>query len=280
MNKIKYYICLFVGLHLSLYGVYFSHLTDTLQTHSCFNYDLELRTLQGKTDDESVMICFHGSESNSGFIDVVCTYKEIKDHLVAFNFPGKTARGTVEELLPALYVIKRCVINGGMDRINLYGFSAGGGAVINVIAALNTNRFDEDLKRIGIREDDKKEILKAIEKGHIILDCPLKSIEEIIAFRGHGQQLDDYARRYQKNLLEPIDSLKDFNGLSLNILVHFQIRDEALSNRDDDLFIQRLRTYNKGNTYPIIGNDGGHISYHASLWKGYPEFLSQIQQGE
>ena len=286
----KFTISLLLCIHFSLYGANFDHLTNTIQvadTQSLFPYDLEIQAIKGKSDDEPVMICFHGYGSDKRVGRVVSSYPEISEHVVSFNFPDyqiqpntrdphKTAFGSIDELLPALYALKKCVVDAGVDRVSLYGFSAGGGAVVNTIAVLNTERFDSSLSKVGITSTDKRAILEAIQKGDVILDCPLKSIDEIIAFRGHNREFDILRGRYRQNDLRPIDSLKHFENLSLNILVHFQVGDKALSNRDDDLFIQRLRLYNAlGNTCAVTGNDGGHLSYHASLWKIYPEFRSE-----
>jgi hypothetical protein len=76
------------------------------------------------------------------------------------------------------------VIDQRLDAIDLYGFSAGGGAVINLIALLNTKTYDAELKKIGIDKKEKKKLLEAIQMGFILLDAPLKSVEEIMDFRG------------------------------------------------------------------------------------------------
>ena len=69
--------------------------------------------------------------------------------------------------------------------------------------------------------------------------------------------------------MNPIDSLKFWKGLSLNVLVHFQIPDEVVSNRDDALFVETLKSFNEGNTDVLIGSDTGHKLPHASLWEYY-----------
>ncbi len=42
--------------------------------------------------------------------------------------------------------------------------------------------------------------------------------------------------------MEPIDALEGLENLSLHIVVYFQNPDEVLSNRDDEVFIERLKT--------------------------------------
>jgi hypothetical protein len=271
-----------------LCGVEYEHLAETLDIDiekQPFVYNLGIHLLKGASDDEPVMVCFHGYGSNNKIIDIIRTYREIPNHLVSFNFPdynlkpqsrdpNTTAFGTIQEILPAMYVLKKVVVDGGAKRVDLYGFSAGGGALVNVIAVLNSNRYDKEISDLGISNTDRKLILSAIQNGYIVLDCPLKSIEEIIASRGHTQELDVFQKRYHDNGFEPIESLKNLDNLPLKVLVHFQCNDVALSNRDDNLYISRLRQYNrKGITLAVKGNDGGHICYHQSLWKIYPQFV-------
>jgi hypothetical protein len=254
--------------------------------HHPFAYPLGIKMIPSSRPDADVMICFHGMGGSHSIIEILKSYAVIPDHLVSFNFPdylfyessfnsAKTTFGTIQELLPALYVIKTCIIEGPLKSINLYGFSAGGGAIINILAILNQSRYQKELEMIGINEEIKTKILQAIQQGFIILNCPLKSIEEIIEYKGSSPNLDLLAKRYRANQLRPIDSLKGIKGLKLNILLHFQVPDEVLSNHDDKLFIQQLLENHVGNMCVVFGSDGGHNAYHASLWKIYPDFLSK-----
>jgi hypothetical protein len=77
------------------------------------------------------------------------------------------------------------------------------------------------------------------------------------------------AERYRANNMRPIDSVERIKGLKLNILLHFQQPDEIIGNREEQLFIDRLRAANSGITEVVIGHDGGHNSYHRSLWSAY-----------
>lgn len=265
------------GLLLSLFlSLAFCHLSFADQT---FSYDLHLSYISG--DPSKIMVVAHGMGGNYTIAQSIKASGKVPDTLVSFNFPDydsinrvmtidEVSYGTINELLPLLYVIKKSVIDDNYKGVNLYGFSAGGGAIINALAVLNADRFDTDLKKIGINQKEKKEILLAIQKGLIILDTPLKSIQEIIDFRGTSQDLEILAKRYRENDMEPIDAIKYLKGLTLRILVHFQNPDEILSNRDDRLFFERLKMYNpNGETRLIMGNDNGHIVPHPSLWDAY-----------
>lgn len=244
---------------------------------SPFQHDLDLRSTPGSG---TPILCMHGyGGSGEMLLRFLTKHHAANEPLIAFNFPDFNIRkspvdphhtyfGTIDELLPALYVMKKCVIDDGLSALNLYGFSAGGGAVINCLAVLNTDRYETNLQAIGIGAAEKQAILNALQNGVILLDSPLKSVEEILAF--HDEKYLIVAKRYLENDLRPIDSLKKLTGLSLNVILFFQAPDEILSNRDDALFIERLNQANaNGQTHVLIANQGTHSSYHSLLWDAY-----------
>lgn len=256
--------------------VLFLTFTPLIGENHPFNYDLHLTNLESA--GPRTVVCFHGMSGDYKIAHYIKASTQTEDHLISFNFPdhgfkqetgdaSQTVFGTIQEILPAIYVLKNCIIDEGREEVSLYGFSAGGGAVINTLAVLNSSLYDPHLKKIGVTPDDRRHILKVLQKGQIILDTPLKSVREIIAYRGLSADLELVEQRYRANKMEPIDALKNLDNLSLNIVVHFQAVDEVLSNRDDKLFIERLEMYNrKGETRVILGYDKGHSIPHPTLW--------------
>lgn len=244
--------------------------------HNCFSYDLGIKVIPSKVHTTEVTLCCHGYGHNNHIVDTVATYHALPGNLIGFNFPDhditsekdhhKSAFGSIDEILPLLYLIKYYACDVQLPVINLYGFSAGGGAVVNALAVLNQYRYQERLESLGITRDKANQMVQALERGLIVLDCPLKSIEEIIAVRGSSPELEIMRVRYSKNTMNPIDALSLLTGSHLNIILYFQDPDDVLGNRDDTLFIERLQKANKANTHVIIGADGGHNSYHAALW--------------
>jgi hypothetical protein len=245
---------------------------------SVFSYDWNLQSTPGSG---TAILCCHGYGSSGTKLLRFLTKHQATDHpLIGFNFPdydlhqrfdapkpSDTHFGTIQELLPALYAMKTCVVDQGMEVLNLYGMSAGGGAVINCLAVLNSHRYQDELQQMGIDEDARAAILQAVQQGVILLDVPLKSIDEIIHFRGEISGFPIIAERYLANDLRPIDSVKKLAGLSLNIVLFFQNPDEVLSNRDDDLFIEELKKANSaGQTQVIVADHGSHSSHHPLLW--------------
>jgi hypothetical protein len=242
-----------------------------------FDYDLHLTTIPG--NNPRTILCLHGSGAN---YEIAEALHELTDAtLVSFNFPDydyqyrnvpdeQISFGTIQELLPPLYVLKNYVIDQGLPSIDLYGFSAGGAAAVNLIAVLNTTRFDVSLQKIGIGASEKKQILSALQHGIVLLDTPLKSMEELIDIRGSTPQLELIANNYKQNGLQPIESLRNLKGLSLNIILHFQQVDEIIYNRDDSLFIDALKQTQK-NASIVIADEGGHLTPHRALWKKHLE---------
>lgn len=264
----------------------FAPLLGFAEAECPFSYDLHLYSLPGS--NQRTIICFHGYGDNYQVADVLKSLYNPEATLVSFNFPEhdikqgkqydpKTASfGTIDEFLPAFYVMKKIVIDQGHEAIDLYGFSAGGGAVVNAIAVLNGTVYDSELKKIGVGAEEKKRFLSAIQRGVVVLDSPLKSVEEIMDFRGSSEEFEILAKKYREYGLKPIDSVKMLKGLSLKILLYFDQKDEVLSNRDDQLYIERLQGSQPGEKVTvIIGNEGGHMAPHHSLWKAYAQMTSE-----
>jgi hypothetical protein len=280
---LKKSLFLFFFLASALSAVEYRSLVSSLQSNP-FDYPLGIVTFEGKSENEPAMVCCHGYGGDEHVAAVLHAYGLIPDHLVGFRFPdyGKlafsrppetTCYGTIQEILPLLYILKQIAVFAQARQIDLYGFSAGGGAIVNALAVLVQYRYPQELLKIGINEKESKKILDAIEKGLIILDAPLKSMEEIVEARGALPPLVIIQKRYAKNHLRPIDSLEDLSPLKLNVLLYFEEPDSILSNRDDALFIERLRRANaKGFTEVVTGSSGGHNSLHAPLWEAYEAF--------
>jgi len=232
-----------------------------------FDYDLQVETIPGK--NSQVVLCFHGMGQNSQVVHSIYQHIPTNATWIGFNFPdydmkkrmrrpAKTTFGTREEILPALYMLKKCVLENGFEVVSLYGFSAGGGAVINTLAALEQE----------LSAEEREKVLAALRKGVIVLDTPLKSIAEIIDFRGASDDLMVIGKRYFQNEMEPIDAVLRLKGLGLHFVVCFQEEDEVLSNRDDALFIERLKECSSVDV--IKGAGKGHAFPH----EAFLEFLN------
>lgn len=248
---------------------------------SPFNYPLNLSVYPAQIEgnDGKVILCLHGYAANYQ-TGAVLSQNLPNYTVVSFDFPDANIRqrrsldeisfGSIKEVLPGIFLANECIKRGKLDALSIYGFSAGGAAAVNMLSVLNTSTYDKHLAEIGVGKEDKQKILYAVQRGFVILDCPLKSIEEIIDFSGNSPELTIMARKYSDNGFTPLNSVNNLKGLSLRIVVNFQNPDEALSNRDDHIFLERLRIANsKGTTISVQSRDRGHVSYHPALWAAF-----------
>ncbi len=247
-----------------------------------FSYNLGIKVIN-KNSKSELTLCCHGYGHSNEIVDTVNAIDVFDHQLVGFNFPDygitdesdhtQVSYGTIDEILPLLFLLKFYVCDQKIEKINLYGFSAGGGAIINALAILNQYSHKKNLQKIGITHEDAQKILGALSKGVIILECPLKSMQEIIDFRGSTENLSSIANKYNVNNFNPIDAILSLNGLALTFFVHFAKPDEVTSNRDDQLFIDRLKSVNRGATYISMSSQGGHAGYHPELWENYKKYF-------
>ena len=246
-----------------------------------FGYSPDFELLPTKSPEgDLITISAHGYGANKKTGKNVAQFAPLSGHVLTFNLPDHDYRpgnqhnlrhGSIDEVLPLAYAAK-LAIAAGAKRINLYGFSAGGGAVINLLSMLNASKYDSELAEIGISKKDKAALLAAIEQGMVLLDVPLKSVEEIINGRGESKELLLFAQKYKENNLRPIDSLAGLQGLKLKVLLYFENPDNILYNRDDAEFIKRLEAANSlGTTHVVFGTNGGHSSWHKELWDEYKQ---------
>lgn len=246
----------------------------SLAAEESFDYDLHYYTMPGTS--ARTLICLHGYGDSYDIGKRIRQYTPVQDTIISFNFPDHgicenddhemSCFGTKEEILPAIHVLKKCIIEEGRRHITLYGMSAGGGALVNVLAALYEN------KNVGLSEEERKTLISTLEHGTVILDVPLKSTEEIIASRGAcPQPLAIVYKRHHENNMCPIEVLKTLKGrMKLNIILYIEQGDQVLSNRDDALYVKRLKEANKrGKTVVIYGRSGHHGGCHQTLWNYY-----------
>lgn len=254
--------------------------SDLKKDPAFFNYPLNLRIYPANHAESGVLLMLHGYGGDYRIAEVLQNYGGISEHLISFNFPdygifernlkpSNVTLGSLQEILPLIYVLKKLAVDSNIKVLNIYGFSAGAGALVNALVLLNTTKHDAELEKIGVQTSDKKSIIQAIERGWVLLDAPLKSMDEISESNGI-YELDFLSKRYIKNEMRPIDSLKKLKGLKLNVIVYFETPDEVISNRDDDLYAERLKQVNnKGKTLILKDKTGGHTHYHSKLWNAY-----------
>lgn len=242
-----------------------------------FGYKMSIELIHQDFESEEVLVTCHGFGANKDIGYLVAQQVDLP--VITFNFPDydfdhksdihATSFGTINEYLPLIYLLK-ALVNKGILTIHLYGFSAGGGALIATLAVLATTEYEHEIRHIGVQKEDVSAIGRALSRGMLILDAPLKSVHELLDYRPHELLLQGLAARYKKNQFEPIDCIEKLRGLALSILLYFEEPDEVLSNRDDLLFYRRLCAANsRGSTKLVRGSDGGHNGLHKKLWEAY-----------
>lgn len=257
-----------------------------VQAQKVLNYDPGIELLNASEVSAEITITCHGYGANKDIGYMVA--ERLDTPILTFNFPDHdidddfdihtSSFGTIREYLPVVFMLKACVENG-VSRINLYGYSAGGGAIINALAILNNPKYHESLVAIGVGDHDRVAIAQAVSNGLIILDTPLKSVTEILSIRPSEEAMQILAVRFSANGFEAIDVINQLAGLKLNVIVYFEVPDEILSNRDDELYFQKLKEVNKaGITQLVIGYDDGHFGPHEPLWTAV-RVRSKIKNG-
>ena len=220
-------------------------------------------------EEADVMLCAHGASMDASIIDFLKKTDRFPFHLVSFNFPshGPQIRkkppeeltfGCFSELIPFFQALRQCVVGGNLDKIHLYGFSAGGGAIVNVLKILHLGLYPKELAQLQIHLEEREQILSAIQKGKIILDCPLKSVAEVSKGQKRAPVFAHFEKIYRENRFEPITSLKGLQGLDLEILLHFQSPDTTLTNEEDLHYIKQIKQVCP-KTHFVIGDEGKHF---------------------
>lgn len=228
-------------------------------------------------------IYFHGWADNKNSAKILKNYCDVlPGEVITFNFPdahGLRALcrhsnfGQLPDVLVGLYVLKKVKDTLNPEACDLYGVSRGGAVIINMLAVLNdtTGKYDNDLQRIGITAPMRQELIKLIERGCIILDCPLTDLKTVLKHKAPrldlntAQKLVAKLTRYKPDGLQALDSIAHLEGIKLNILIHFQYNDRVVTNLNDAALYQRLIAHNPHSTYIVLGNDGGHVHTHKAL---------------
>ncbi|MFN0065401.1 MAG: hypothetical protein ACKVOH_04110 [Chlamydiales bacterium] len=227
------------------------------------------KVIAGEGWDQDPMIIAHGYGMDDSLTDIVSSSGLTPHHLVGFNFPDyghdidvtrpdKLCFGTIKELAPLINLMRACVLEAGAKRLHVYGFSAGGGAVVNALGVLCQHRFCNEL---NLNPEEMDNIIEAVERGSVLLDCPLKSIDEICdVVEKTNPHLRYIADIYIAWGMRPIDSLLKLEGHAFDLYLHFENPDVILSNRDDMFYIDNLERGNYlGRNTIVLGYLGLHL---------------------
>lgn len=257
-------------------------ITTALEKENPFGHDLSVQCLSGT--NQIVLLCSHefGGSSQSVMNRVRAN---TPDTVISFNYidhdfshetgdDTKTVIATPLEVMPLLYMLKKCVVDNNISPISLYGYALGAANIIYAIERLTTENQDDLLRKYNINESDKRSILRAVRGGKILLDVPFKTLDEVITLRGLNETTLMYQDRAAKSgILSPLETLGKLRDLNMTFLLLFTTNDQEFSNRYDSDFAKNLLDANaNGINIVITGDNGGHSDTHTMLWKIYSSF--------
>lgn len=257
-------------------------------------------TQQGERKFAPVTLILHGFGSDSDEMIKYIHGLNPRDHLVSFNLPyynafnrlfaGVSSIGTFDELAPLIFRLKTLIIDRGISKLNVYGFSIGGGVIVNTLMVLSGTCFDQRLTAMGIDTDAKKQILDALRKGFLLLDSPLQDIgcvqlEREVAKRCEGldqgmiemckkiaeSTMAQCAERCKISNLCPLNSFACIKHLGFSIILFLQDPDEILTNIHNEALIEHLTKDTTHQVTVLRHDEEGHFGTHARIWEKYRE---------
>lgn len=221
--------------------------------------------------------------------DLLRRYNVLPGDVITFNFPDAGWRlpfpfyyssfGQLSDVLPALYTLAYAYDYFDVNAIDIFGYSRGGAVAINMIAVLNDTQgtYDHVLAYIGIDTEKRKKLLELIEKGSLVLNCPLADTNATLKmYSSMVRKFFSRVTQYKVDGLQALQSVQLLQGLSLKVLLHFQYHDRRVFNIKDAELYGAFKQQNPQTTFLVLGNDGGHIHTQVTLSKAIHMFYKQV----
>jgi len=210
--------------------------------------------------DACTIFC-HGIGQNQEAIPVMQHRNLLAGTVIGFDFEdatynekvdySKTSFGQEHETKALLYLLKYLDEDTEIPAFHLYGYSRGGAVILNAIKQLLCYREHRKMfKRLNISHEQACCILKKIQAGTVVLDCPLLDMRVITKHRAprHLSVLVDYLVctcgthfKYAPWKDQGIKSASYCKPLDLALLVHFQENDRTVTNRCDTAFYDLIK---------------------------------------
>lgn len=263
-----------------------------------FKYDLgiEYRVHTKKDDvktERRALMYFHPwgflGLPNKRHTQLMKSYDVLPGDVITFNFPDgvwkgplpifNTSLGQISDVLPAIYTLNYVLEKTNLEAVDLFGYSRGGAVAVNMIAVLNdtTGQFDTALASIGISKAQRERMLRVVQKGSIVLNCPLIDGNATLnGYNGAVRFLAKNVTKYKENGLQCLQSAKTLANLKLNVLIHFQHNDKRVLNVNEADLYAAFAKHNPDSTFLVLGNDGGHVHSQESLASAIHRFYKDI----
>lgn len=306
------------NLLLSFWPIFASEIYRPEEAVKILGYDPKI-TLLKETDPTIVCsarktVYFHGFGASKGAVAELktwCGSERLPGDIVTFNFPDavtvrgldttKSSLGQWDDMKTALYVLKK-MHESGEKSVGITAHSRGGAAAVNMVAALadKTDKYDVRLAEMGIDAAERREILRMLQNGHMVLECPLANVQSVVKHQIReswiGATLKYWFGSFSESSIsasaasadlgaslvvkkyrpwgeQAIKSAEKWNGANIATLVHFQKEDEVLGNEHDAEFYAKLCASNGDRTYQHVGANGGHNSSFRSFVSERNRFL-------
>lgn len=318
-----------IGLLFLTGSLFAADMYDAGEARSLLGYDPCI-TLTKEIDPTVVRstrktIFFHGLGGNKDTAFIIKDYygsEQLAGDIVSFDFVdanngdmdvSKSSLGQWNDIKTSLYVLKK-LHDGGETEIGITGHSRGGATVVNMVAVLadQSGKYAADLATLGIDASLCATLLRMLQKGHIVLECPLIDVRTVIrhqiqrsttelnnkswitrllAVLSSPLTYSSFASSYSSALSvdyslplvlqeyrpwnhQAITSADLWNGVRIPTIMHFQEDDEVVGNARNNEFYERLKAANGADcTYFHQGSDGGHNSSFKSFAIARNSFL-------
>ncbi len=235
---------------------------------------------QGEVSPTSVTLYAHAWGDSQRSIDYFqrnATY--LPDTVVGFDFidanytaflpPYKKSNfcqsRDIASFALTLAVLDRC----GVETINLFGHCRGAGSILTTLARLTRYPlYKRFFRKLGISRDEAKSILKKVEKGIIILNCPFIDIRTTIQDKPNwiGRLLCSFVlpliTQYKAAGDSPLKAAHHLKKLNLTIGIYTEQQDMIVGNHAEAALYAALWG---PDTYFCIGDHGGHIHLSSKL---------------
>lgn len=270
-------------------------------------------------------VYFHGFGGNKDAASIVKQYygsERLAGDIITFDFAdadngsmdtSKSSLGQWNDIKTALYVLKK-MHEAGEKEAGIDAHSRGGATAVNMVAVLvdQTGQYDARLSELGINQELRQALLRMLQKGHIVLECPLIDVRSVIqhsieesstsssgssssswlwrwfasspstetTIYSSAASVDYMAplilKKYRPWAEQAIRSAEVWHDVQIPTIVHFQEEDEVLGNARNNEFYEKLSRSNGGDCTSFhLGNDGGHNSSFRSFASERNAFLKK-----